>query len=61
VDADNVSLISEYPVTALPLLPFKERGKRFSMAEFERYNCSVPPGAKQSESVRTTCAMAPRP
>ena len=35
----------DYPATALPLLPFKEYWKRFSMAEFERFNCSVPPGA----------------
>lgn len=58
VDPDTVPLIREYPATGLPLLPFVEHGKRFSMAEFERYNSSVPSGAGRSESARMTSAVA---
>jgi hypothetical protein len=58
VDPENVPLIRQYPATALPLLPFVEHGKRFSMAEFERYNRSASPGAGRSESARTTCTAA---
>jgi hypothetical protein len=58
VDPDNVPLIREYPATALPLLPFVEHGKRFNMAEFERYNRSASPGEGRSESARTTCTAA---
>ena len=37
VSPDTVSLIREYPTTALPLLPFVEHGKRFTGAEFRQY------------------------
>ena len=37
VDAETIPLIREYPETELPLMPFTEHGKRFTMKEYEAY------------------------
>jgi protein gp37 len=41
VDPEAVLLIREYPKTELPLMPFTEHGKRFTMKEYRAYQCST--------------------
>jgi hypothetical protein len=36
-DPASVPLIREYPATAVPLLPFVEHGKRFTMTDWVNY------------------------
>jgi len=36
-DPDTVPLIRQYPKTKLPLMPFTEHGKRFTMKEYRAY------------------------
>ena len=38
VDPATVPLIREYPATNLPLLPFTEHGRRFTVADWAKYN-----------------------
>jgi hypothetical protein len=37
VDPGTVPPIREYPMTELPLMPFSEHGKRFTMKEYRAY------------------------
>lgn len=43
VDPETVPLIREYPKTELPLMPFTEHGKRFTMKEYRAYQSGACP------------------